>query len=208
MTTSTHSHPTGRHTVHQTAKVSAQTGCLVYVMGPSGAGKDAVIYETHKKLNENRYLYFSRRYVTRAVSDLQEISLSVEEFTNYKRNGLFALNWEAHGLNYGVSKIIDSHLANGKTVVVNGSRAYLREALIRYPSLLAVQITAPRDLIRARLIARRRESAEAIEARLSRSPAFDTPPSWLVNIDNSGTLEQSVSAFTALLLNECVCNPG
>ena len=177
-------------------------------MGPSGAGKDAVIHEAHKKLNKNKHLYFSRRHVTRPVSDPQEISLSVEEFAGYKRNGMFALDWEAHGLSYGVSKIIDSHLANGKTVVVNGSRAYLREALIRYPSLLAVQITAPRDLIRARLIARGRESAEAIEARLSRSPAFDTPPSWLVNIDNSGTLEQSVSAFTALLLNECVCNPG
>lgn len=190
------------------AQTHSGLGCLVYVMGTSGAGKDAVIHEMHKKLNENKYLHFSRRYVTRAVTNPQEISLSVEEFAGYKRNGLFALAWEAHGLSYGVSKIIDSHLYNGKTVVVNGSRAYLREALTGYPALLAVQITAPRDLIRARLIARGRESAEAIEARLSRSPAFDTPPSWLINIDNSGTLEHSVSAFSALLLNECVCDPG
>ncbi len=177
-------------------------------MGPSGAGKDAVIYESRKILNKNRYLYFTRRHVTRTVADPQEITLSTEEFANYKRNGLFALDWEANGLSYGISKIIDHHLADNKTVVVNGSRAYLHEALTRYPSLLAVQITAPGDLLRARLIARSRESVEAIEARLSRLPAFDTPPSWLVNIDNSGPLEQAVSAFTTLLLNERVFDRG
>ena len=179
-------------------------GTLVYVMGPSGAGKDAVIHEAHKKLNKNRYLYFSRRYVTRIASDPQEISLSEDEFVNYKRNGLFALVWEAHRLQYGVSKVIDNHLANGNTVIVNGSRAYLREALARYPSLLAVQIMAPREVIRARLLARGRESAAEIEARLARSPAFDSPPAWLVNIDNSGTLDQAVNAFAALLLKKCV----
>jgi ribose 1,5-bisphosphokinase len=176
-------------------------------MGPAGAGKDAVLCAAREKLNKNNHLYFSNRYVTRptaASGASREISLTEEEFANYKRNGLFALDWRANGLSYGVSRIIDSHLMRGKSVVVSGSRAYLREGLVRYPSLLAVQITVPREIARQRLIARGRETPEEIEARLARSPAFDVPPSWLITIDNSGALEDAVDAFCRVLLNECV----
>jgi ribose 1,5-bisphosphokinase len=175
-------------------------------MGPSGAGKDAVISAVCAKFNKNNDLYFTRRYVTRmdAGADSRDIGLTQEEFEHNWRRGLFALDWRAHGLSYGIRKIINNHLAAGKTVVVNGSRAYLREALSRYPSLLAVQISVPREVARQRLLARGRESAQDIEARLSRSPAFDVPPSWMITIDNSGPLEEAVEAFATLLLNECV----
>lgn len=185
---------------------AVRDGCLVYVMGPSGAGKDAVISAVCEKFNKNNELYFPRRYVTRmdAGADSRDIGLTQEEFEHNWRHGLFALDWRAHGLSYGISKIINNHLAAGKTVVVNGSRAYLREALSRYPALLAVQISVPREVARQRLLARGRESAQDIEARLSRSPAFDVPPSWMITIDNSGPLEEAVEAFATLLLNECV----
>lgn len=185
--------------------VAKQAGCLVYVMGPSGAGKDAVIEGTQKIFNKNNNLYFARRHVTRPEASVGDIALTPDEFAHYKRNGLFALDWEAHGLQYGVSQIINTHLAAGKTVVVNASRAYLREALVRYPALLAVQISVSREVARQRLLARGRETVEQIDARLARSPAFDVPPSWLINIDNSGPLEDAIEAFARLLQHDCVC---
>ena len=118
-----------------TTSPQATRGVLVYVMGPSGAGKDAVIAEAHQILYKNIHLRFAHRYVTRAETSPMEVALTRDEFANYKKNGLFALDWQAHGLRYGVSNIINAHLAAGKTVVVNGSRAYLREALARYPEI-------------------------------------------------------------------------
>ena len=47
--------------------------------------------------------------------------------------GQFALHWQSHGLHYGIGIEIDGWLAQGHAVVVNGSRGYLKSALLRLP---------------------------------------------------------------------------
>jgi ribose 1,5-bisphosphokinase len=80
-------------------------GRLIYVMGPSGAGKNTVIASVREKVNKNRYLYFAPRYVTRLTGngDEDDLTLSAGAFTHYKHIGAFALDWQAHGYCYGVS---------------------------------------------------------------------------------------------------------
>lgn len=175
-------------------------GRLIYVIGPSGAGKNSIIAAAREKLNKINNLYFSHRYVTRALnSDDDDVPLSVVAFAHYRRIGLFALDWQAHGICYGIGASIDGLLRGGGTVVVNGSRAYLPMALTRYPQLTAVLIAVPPQVAHARMLVRGREPAAAIAARLERTPALAIPPAQLITIDNSGPLEHAVQAMTAVL---------
>jgi ribose 1,5-bisphosphokinase len=135
-------------------------------------------------------------------NDQGELSISPNAFEHYRLNGHFALYWQAHGLHYGVSVVIDQHLQTGRTVVVNGSRANLDTALSRYPQMTVVHITVPPTLARERLTARGREDTAAIAARLQRAPALNVPPAQLVNIDNSGPLDHAIAAFANVLIGE------
>ena len=140
-------------------------GRLIYVMGPSGAGKNSVIASAREKLNKNKYIHFSPRYLTRPAGqgDDADLTLSAAAFAHYKRIGLFALDWEAHGFCYGVGIAIDTLLHAGKCVVVNGSRDYAATALKKYPRMAAVLITVKANVAHARLQARAREQPDAIE---------------------------------------------
>ena len=170
-------------------------------MGPSGAGKNSLIAAAREKFNKIKYLYFAPRYVTRAAnSDDDDIALSANTFAHYRQSGMFALDWQAHGNCYGIGIAIDSQLSAGNTVVVNGSRAYLPAALIRYPGLTAVLISVPPQEAQRRLLARGREHAAAVAARMARAPELAIPPAQLVTIDNSGPLEQAARAMRAVLL--------
>jgi ribose 1,5-bisphosphokinase len=165
-------------------------GRLIYVIGQSGAGKNSIIAAARENLNKNRCLCFAHRYVTRPViSDDDDVAISEAAFAHYRQNGLFALDWQAHGICYGVGIYIDSRLRASGTVVVNGSRAYLPAALARYPGLTAVLITAPADVA---------------HARLQRAPDLALAPAQLVTIDNSGPLEQAARTMIGVLLGGSV----
>ena len=146
---------------------------------------------------------FVRRYITRPAEAGGEdhIAISVEDFAAKRAAGFFRFDWESHGLCYGVAAAdIDGRLAEGLTVALNGSRAYLPEALRRYPGLIPVLITVRPEILRDRLLARGRETPEEINARLSRIiPEADEPPG-LIRLDNSGPLADAVETFAALLL--------
>lgn len=177
-------------------------GRLIYVMGPSGAGKNSVIVSARENSNKNKHLYFSPRYITQpAVEDADDdLTISVAAFAHYKRIGGFALDWEAHGFFYGVSTAIDTLLRAGKCVVVNGSRDYLATALRKYPHMTAVLITVAPEVARTRLHARGRERPEVIMARVQRAPQIAIPPQQLHTIDNSGPLEHATEALQRVLL--------
>ncbi|HVJ43250.1 MAG TPA: phosphonate metabolism protein/1,5-bisphosphokinase (PRPP-forming) PhnN [Dongiaceae bacterium] len=175
-------------------------GRLVYVMGPSGAGKDSVIGFARANGNPAKAA-FAHRYITRPPSADTEnhVALSEAEFENRRQAGWFALNWQSHGLRYGIGREIDLWLKSGSAVVVNGSRAYLAEATALYPDLQPVLVTAPADIRLARLESRKRESGGDIRARIERQIDLDPLARPIIEIDNSHTLATAGNALLRLL---------
>lgn len=171
-------------------------GRLIYVMGPSGAGKDSLLGFARNRLTGEPIL-FAHRYITRPSGNgEQHIALTDEEFEARSALGLFALEWSSHGLRYGIGVELDAWLGRGCTVVVNGSREHLSQALMRYPAADVVHVDAAPHVLEARLGARARESAEQVAARLARRAPFSLPDGVrLIAIDNSGTLEDAGREF-------------
>ena len=81
------------------------------------------------------------------------LALRGDAFLQRGDAGGFALWWDAHGLLYGIPRDIEPDLAAGRCVVANLSRGALADAASRYP-LLVLEITAPPELLAARLAAR------------------------------------------------------
>ena len=111
------------------------------------------------------------------------------------------MHWQSHGLHYGIGVEIEQWLAQGLKVIVNGSREYLSDAATRYPKLCAVHVRVKPEVLAARLRNRGRESEAAIAKRLERAnQPFAVPQGCkLVEIDNSGALEDSAREFAALV---------
>ena len=170
---------------------TAETGRLIYVMGPSGAGKDSLLGFARQRIGA--HVMFAHRYITRPVADSENhIALTGEEFATRLKNGLFSLHWESHELRYGIGIEIDAWLERGMCVVVNGSRQHVGHALERYPQVRLIHIDAKPAVLAARLALRGREGAAQIEARLARRPGFLVPEgAGLVTIDNSGLLDDA-----------------
>ncbi|ALL68981.1 ATP-binding protein PhnN [Paraburkholderia caribensis MBA4] len=175
-------------------------GRLIYVVGPSGAGKDSLLHFAREHV-AGTSVVFAHRYITRETGHNENhISLTHEEFEARSAQGLFALEWSSHELHYGIGIEIDAWLARGCTVVVNGSRAYLSRALKRYQHLEVVHIHAAPHILAARLSARGRETQEQVSARLARQAPFALPDgAHLTHIDNSGSLEEAGLAFVNVL---------
>jgi len=174
-------------------------GTLVLVVGPSGAGKDSLIGYARQALGDRPDLAFARRVVTRTADTALEDhdTLSPAEFAVLAESGAFALHWQAHGLAYALPRSIDDVIAAGGSVVANVSRAAVEAARRRYGRVVVVQVTAPRAVLAARLAQRGRETAAAVEARLSRSAEMQL--NGAVELDNSGPLARAGEAFVALL---------
>lgn len=173
---------------------------LVYVMGPSGAGKDALLGRVRAQAPSPLVL-FAHRYITRARNDYENhVELSGAEFEARSALGLFALEWSSHALRYGIGIEIDVWLSKGCVVVVNGSRAELPNALARYPRMTVAHVSAPLHIRARRLAARGRESVEEIESRLARSVPWTAAAGVSVaTIDNSGPLDEAANVFIDLL---------
>lgn len=143
-------------------------GTLFLIVGPSGAGKDTLIALAREKLGA-AYV-FPRRAITRPAGAGGEDHVAEDEasFAACERAGNFALSWRAHGLAYGIPSSIAADLKRGKHVVINVSRAVVDDARAKFQPLRVILVTAPKDVLRARLLARGREDDAAIDERLSR----------------------------------------
>jgi ribose 1,5-bisphosphokinase len=68
-------------------------GRLIYVVGPSGAGKDSMIANARENLFKNKYLYFAPRYVTRAGGDgHDDLAITPEAFAHYIQQIDYSVN--------------------------------------------------------------------------------------------------------------------
>ena len=166
------------------------SGRLIYVMGPSGAGKDSLMRYARQRLADCGEVLFAHRYITRPADAGSEnhIALSEAEFRARCCQGCFALTWEAHGLSYGIGREIDLWLAADINVAINGSREYFPTARSRYPDIVGVLVEASPEVLAARLAERGRESAAACAARLQR--AVETAAAdGVIRLSNDGPLE-------------------
>jgi ribose 1,5-bisphosphokinase len=182
-------------------------GRLIFLMGPSGSGKDSVIDAARSRLAAIP-VDVVRRVITRSAESIGEQALGVsdERFADMQFAGDFAMNWRANGHYYGIPADINQHLADNRHVLVNGSRGYLPEARRLYPGLLPVLLGVDTAVLRQRLLARGREGLEEIELRLRRNERLrEEARLWQAGegdievLDNSGSLEQAVEALMALL---------
>lgn len=154
------------------------TAKLLYFMGPSGAGKDSLLDWLRQHLPAGLPLQWARRTISRPAAPGGEAheSTTPNAHAALRAADAFALHWEANGLAYGVRHAELAPLAQGRWLLVNGSRAYLPEALARYPALVAVHITASPEVLRHRLQSRGRENADEVEQRVQRALRFLAPP--------------------------------
>jgi ribose 1,5-bisphosphokinase len=166
---------------------------LIYVIGPSGAGKDSVLHCLSQTWTDMPPAHWARRTVTRTVQPGGEAHESVSEaaFERLLQEQAFAMAWQANGLRYGVRCTELTPLATGHCVFVNGSRRHLAAVQRGWPQASVVHITAPTEVLHRRLLARRREDGAAIADRLAREVALDLPPE-AIRIVNDGPLEAAV----------------
>jgi ribose 1,5-bisphosphokinase len=168
------------------------SGRLLYVMGPSGAGKDSLMGWLKERLSSQPAVYWAQRTIDRprSANDALHEALTSLEFFDQQTQGCFALYWHANGHQYGIRKTELHALHTGAWVVVNGSREYLPALLQNYPDAMALHITAPTQTLRQRLLARGRESFNDVEARLQRAVEFTVPPNaQTLEFVNNGLLE-------------------
>ena len=172
---------------------------LIYIVGASGVGKDSLMHYARQRLNGSEPILFAHRYITRPVTESSEnhVALTPEEFQVRKAGGLFALDWESHGLYYGIGREINDWMINGFHVVVNGSRQYLPIAKERYPHLVTIVIEADPEIIFHRLQNRGREDAADIANRIRRQPPLDK--AGLISIANNGLLGEAGETLVRVL---------
>jgi ribose 1,5-bisphosphokinase len=184
-------------------------GVLVYVMGPSGAGKDSVLGRARAMLSIDLPVVFAHRYITRPhdIGGENHVALSPSEFALRRAHGLFALHRQAHGNDYGIGHEIEAWRQAGLTVVVSGSREHFLQMDGIDEDTVPVLITAPAERLEERLQKRGREDAVATAERLRRGAMQDFDRAGMVTIINDGALDEAAEAFVRLLAT-LRCSPA
>jgi len=167
-------------------------GVLVLVVGPSGAGKDTLIEAAKRALGDDARFHFVRRVITRPADAGGEAHEAVTETEFAGRE--FALQWQAHGLRYGIPA---EAIEGGEVTVANVSRTVIAEAARRF-DVRVIEVTAPPDVLAVRLGSRGREAGADVALRLARDVSL--PAGVMVEtVVNDGCVEQSVARFLAAL---------
>ncbi|MGY3696566.1 ribose 1,5-bisphosphokinase [Bradyrhizobium sp. USDA 3240] len=177
-------------------------GRLILVVGPSGAGKDTLLGLAKAACADDRDVVFPRRLITRQASaseDNEEIS--AETFQRAVAAGDYAMHWEAHGHRYALSRAINDEIRAGRTVIANVSRTVIAAARRKYANAVVVSITAPPDVLAARLAARARSSDGLLAQRLARTvdESASTPDFTIVN---SGTADYHARQLVRIIKGE------
>ena len=176
-------------------------GTLYLVVGPSGAGKDTLMDGARAALSDKPNVVFARRVITRPSDAGGEDHDAVTDaaFDSRHKAGDFMLDWQAHGLKYGVPATYADDLAAGKTVIANVSRGVIEEAIARYSPAVVLEISASPEVLAERLANRGRETADDIRARLNREAAKIPAEAVKITILNDGTPQEGIDKFVSAL---------
>jgi ribose 1,5-bisphosphokinase len=177
-------------------------GRLVLVVGPSGAGKDTLLGLAKLACADDRNIIFPRRLITREASaseDNEEVS--ADAFQRALVDGGYAMHWEAHGHHYALSRAINDEIRAGRTVIANVSRTVISAARRNYANVAVVSITAPPDVLAARLAMRARASDGRLAERLART-VDETTAAPDVTIVNSGTADYHARQLVRVIKGE------
>lgn len=184
--------------------MAADTGRLFLLVGASGVGKDSLLSGLAARLRPEDGLVLARRVITRPVTPgapEQHVAVTSEIFSRLRATGAFSLDWDSHGLSYGIGAETHTWLGAGLNVLANGSRGALDQARHRFGKRLQViHLTASKTILASRLAARGRETRAEIEARLERATEFDTALGPRIEIRNEGPLEDAIRALRALVI--------
>lgn len=177
-------------------------GRLVLVVGPSGAGKDTLLRLARAACVDDTSVVFPRRVVTRESSaDEDNIAVTSDEFRRAREQGDFAMHWDAHGHSYALPADINDDIRAGRTVVANVSRTVIGALRQAYANVVVAAVTAPPDVLAARLAARARHSDGNIAERLSRSVDDASTPAE-VTILNAGSADYHSRQLLRVIRNQ------
>jgi len=177
-------------------------GRLIYVMGPSGAGKDRLLEWLRARLPQSPRVWFAQRTITRPAHAGTEshVAATDAEFDGALARGAFSMHWRANGHRYGIGREIERWLSAGQTVVVNGSRAYLAVARAKFPQLEAVHVVAPAEVLQSRIVRRGRESHAEAARRLARNAQLgDVSREAALLLVNDGPIEHAGAQLAAFV---------
>ncbi|ATF19539.1 phosphonate metabolism protein/1,5-bisphosphokinase (PRPP-forming) PhnN [Phaeobacter gallaeciensis] len=173
---------------------------VIAVVGPSGVGKDSLMEALLERVPG---LVRQRRIITRApeLGGEDYEAVTEDRFATLCTEPGFALHWQAHGLSYAIPREIDDLRNRASGVLVNLSRKVLLEAEAVFGRLVVLSVTTTPEVLAERLMARGREDRAEIERRLARA-ATPMPAglSQVIEIDNSGQLEEAVQAAETALM--------
>ena len=164
----------------------------VAVVGPSGAGKDTLLGAARAALGGDARFHFAGRVISRpeGVGEEAHEELSPAGFAVAD----LAVVWQAHGLHYGIRRA-ETRLA--PVTVMSLSRGVLAEVAARAP-LTVIEVTAPPEVLAARLAARGREGPAEIAARLAREVPLPVGLAQL-RVVNDGPVQQGAARLLAAL---------
>ncbi len=173
-------------------------GGFVFVVGPSGSGKDSLIGYAKTTLAGDESVVFPRRIVTRPSSAHEDHdTLDETAFAEGESAGAFTLCWRAHGLGYAVPKSALQDVQQGRVAVCNISRRMVPWSRIHLPKVTVVEVTAPVELLRERLAGRARIEDGDLNARLTRSLEVWTPVD--ATIVNDRSIDEAGRELVALI---------
>jgi thymidine phosphorylase len=177
-----------------------QPGTLFYAVGASGVGKDALINGAICLLQGTHRYELARRAITRPAGNGEDHEpVDDAEFHARLAKGAFLHTWAAHGLRYGLPSSIVDDLRAGRNVIANGSRANIPAISDDLGRLVIIEITAPREALRDRILSRGRETPEEIERRLNREAPSMPDGLDVVHIANDSTLDEGVERLVSAL---------
>jgi phosphonate metabolism protein PhnN/1,5-bisphosphokinase (PRPP-forming) len=165
---------------------------LVLVVGPSGAGKDTLLAAARAALRHDARFRFAQRVITWPTDAGGEDHEAITEHEFAARD--FALQWQAHGLCYGIPAEV---IGSCEVVVANVSRTVVAEAAAQF-SVRVIEVTAPPEVLAARLAARGREDEADVAARLARPVSLPRHVP-IETVMNDGSLNDGVARFLAAL---------